>query len=97
MGRHCQAAVDDLVRREGIRPTTLLHVTQDSLIASRRADMLAHFAVSQRAPPPLPTFVFHRLILSFFKIKQTFFPAKKKINLNFQTNSIDLLLICLSF
>ncbi|KAH9287020.1 Protein XRP2 [Echinococcus granulosus] len=45
VGRLCQAVVSDLVRRESIKPTTLIHVTQDSLTASRQADMLAHFPV----------------------------------------------------
>lgn len=47
VGRLCQAVVSDLVRRESIRPPTLIHVTQDSLTASRQADMLAHLPVSR--------------------------------------------------
>ncbi|VDM25579.1 unnamed protein product [Hydatigera taeniaeformis] len=47
VGRLCQAVVCDLVRRESIVPTTLIHVTQDPLTASLQADMLAHFPVSR--------------------------------------------------
>ncbi|VDD75304.1 unnamed protein product [Mesocestoides corti] len=47
VGDICQMAVDDLVRMKSIRPPTLLHVTQDSVTASRQAEMLVHFPLSR--------------------------------------------------
>ncbi|KAM3185486.1 hypothetical protein ACTXT7_006253 [Hymenolepis weldensis] len=45
VGQICQGIVDELVESEHIKPPTLIHVTQDSAIASRQADMIAHFPV----------------------------------------------------
>ncbi|KAM7541240.1 hypothetical protein Aperf_G00000046715 [Anoplocephala perfoliata] len=47
VGLTCQSAVKDLVAKRQIKPPTLIHVTQDSEIASRQADMLARFPVSR--------------------------------------------------
>lgn len=47
VGQICQSAVEDLVARRQIKPPTLIYATLDSEVASRQADMLAHFPVSR--------------------------------------------------